>query len=107
MLQRIHDSIGPWIAVLLLGLVTAGFVFWRADYGGNGRAPYAAKVNGRNISTEEFERALQVRQNQFQQQTKTELSEDMRRELRRSVLEGMVREEVMKQRVEDENYRVS
>jgi peptidyl-prolyl cis-trans isomerase D len=107
MLQRIHDTVGTWVAVLVLGLITAGFVFWRADYGGGGQAPYAAKVNGENISTSEFDRALQTRQNQYQQQYKIELTEDMRRELRRSVLESMVREEVMKQRVEDEHYRVS
>jgi|SRR5882672_492036 len=107
MLQRIHDSIGPWIAVLLLGLVTAGFVFWRADFGGAGRASYAAKVNGQTLSITEFDRELQVRQNQFQQQYKTEISEDMRKELRRGVLDRMVREAVMQQRVAEQHYRVS
>ncbi|HEX5048877.1 MAG TPA: SurA N-terminal domain-containing protein [Gammaproteobacteria bacterium] len=107
MLQRIHDTVGTWVAVLVLGLITAGFVFWRADYGGVGRATYAAKVNGESVSIDEFDRELQARQNQFQQQYRTELTDDMRKELRRSVVERMVNDEVLKQRVEQQHYRVS
>ena len=107
MLQRIHDTVGTWVAVLVLGLITAGFVFWRADYGGVGRASYAAKVNGENVSVDEFDRELQARQNQFQQQYRTELTEDMRKELRRSVIERMVNDTVLKQRVAEQHYRVS
>jgi peptidyl-prolyl cis-trans isomerase D len=107
MLQRIHDSIGPWIAVLVLGLVSAGFIFWRADFGSGGVATYAAKVNGEDLSITDFDRQLQARQNEFQQQYRTELSEDMRKELRRSVVERMVRDAVLRQRVTKEGYRVS
>jgi peptidyl-prolyl cis-trans isomerase D len=107
MLQRIHDTVGTWVAVLVLGLITAGFVFWRADYGGVGRATYAAKVNGESVSIDAFDRELQARQNQFQQQYRTELTDDMRKELRRSVVERMVNDEVLKQRVQEQHYRVS
>jgi peptidyl-prolyl cis-trans isomerase D len=107
MLQRIHDSVGRWIALLLLGLVSVGFIFWGVDFGLNGAATFAAKVNGENLPLTEFDRELQARQNQYQQQYKIELTEDMRRELRRSVIEGMVSDAVMKQRVEEQGYRVS
>ena len=58
MLQRIHDSSARWIALILLGLVSVGFVFWRADFGSTG-ATFAAKVNGETLPITEFDRELQ------------------------------------------------
>jgi peptidyl-prolyl cis-trans isomerase D len=93
--------------IVLIGFICLGFVFWRADFGGAGTAAFAAKVNGDNISINEFDRELQARQNQYQQLYRTELSEDMRREMRLSVIEDMVRDAVLKQRVDDQGYRIS
>jgi len=107
MLQRIHDSLARWIALILLAMVSVGFIFWRADFNNGRTATFAAKVNGENLSLQEFDRELQARQNRYQQQYRTELSEDMRRELRRAVVEDMVRDAVLKQRVEEQGYRVS
>jgi peptidyl-prolyl cis-trans isomerase D len=107
MLQRIHDSLAKWVAFLLLGLVSIGFIFWRADFSNGRTATFAAKVNGENLSLQEFDRTLQFRQNQYQQQYRTELSEDMRRQLRQSVVEEMVRSAVLRQRAEDQGYRAS
>jgi peptidyl-prolyl cis-trans isomerase D len=107
MLQRIHDSVGRWIAALVLGLVSAGFIFWGVERGTTGSASFAAKVNGENITINEFDRELQNRQNEYQRLYKTELTEDLRRELRRSVLEGMVRDTALKQRVTSQGYRAS
>lgn len=107
MLQRIHDSLGRWVAALVLGLVSAGFIFWGVERGTTGTAGFAAKVNGENITINEFDRELQNRQNEYQRLYKTELSEELRRELRRSVLEGMVRDTALKQRVASEGYRAS
>jgi peptidyl-prolyl cis-trans isomerase D len=107
MLQRIHDSLARWIALLLLGLVSVGFIFWRADFGSGGTATFAANVNGEKLSLTEFDRELQARQNQYQQLYRTELNEEMRREMRRSVIEAMVRDAVLKQRVDSMGYRVS
>ena len=107
MLQRIHDSLARWIGLGLLALVLAGFVFWRADFSGAGGATFAAKVNGEDISLQEFDAQLQSRQNEYQQLYRSELTEDMRRQLRESVIEEMVREEAIRQRVEAQGYRAS
>jgi peptidyl-prolyl cis-trans isomerase D len=107
MLQRLHDSIGRWIALVVLGLLSVAFVFFGIDFGLNGLSTFAAKVNGENLSTTEFDRELQARQNQYQQLYRTELDEEMRREMRRSVIESMVRDAVLRQRVESMGYRVS
>jgi len=107
MLQRIHDSGGRWVAAILLGLVSVGFVFWGVDFGLNSSATFAAKVNGENVPLTEFDRELQARQSQYQQLYRTELTEDMRRQLRRAVIEDLVQETALKQRVDDQGYRVS
>jgi peptidyl-prolyl cis-trans isomerase D len=107
MLQRIHDSLARWIALALLGLVAVGFVFWRADFGTSGGASFAAKVNGENLPISEFDRELQGRQSQYQQLYRIELTEEMRRELRRSVLEDLIRSAALRQRIEKQGYRVS
>src|SRR5262245_12554344 len=108
MLQRIHDSFGRWVVVVILGLIAFTFIFWGV---GNdfvtGGARFAAKVNGEEIPLTEFDRALQDRQNQYQQIYRTELPDDVRRELRRAVIEDLVRDAALKQRVDAQGYRVS
>ncbi|HUL82959.1 MAG TPA: SurA N-terminal domain-containing protein [Gammaproteobacteria bacterium] len=107
MLQRIHDSLAKWVAFVLLALVSVGFIFWRADFNTGRTATFAAKVNGESLSLTEFDRELQAQQNQYQQQYRTELSDDLRRALRRKVVENMISEAVLKQRAEEQGYRVS
>jgi peptidyl-prolyl cis-trans isomerase D len=107
MLQRMRDSSGRWVAVFLLGLVSVGFIFWGVDFGLTGVATFAAKVNGEDVSLTEFDAELQNRQNQYQQLYRTELTDDLRRDLRRAVIEDMVSEEAMKQRVTEQGYRAS
>ena len=68
---------------------------------------FAAKVNGENIPLAEFDRELQAEQNRYQQIYRIELTEDLRREFRRNVLERMVRDAALKQRVDEAGYRVS
>lgn len=109
MLQKIHDSFGRWIVVVILGLIALTFIFWgtsSSDFSMSG-ANFAAKVNGENIPLLEFDRALQQRQNQYQQIYRTELPEDVRRELRRAVIEDLVQQRTLKQRVEEQGYRAS
>ena len=104
MLQRIHDHFAKGVTFLLLGLISVGFIFWRADFNNGRTATFAAKVNGESLSLQEFDRTLQFRQNQYQQQYRTELSEDMRRQLRQSVVEEMVRSAVLKQEISPRRY---
>ena len=108
MLQKIHDSLslGRWVVVVILGLIAFSFIFWNVDFGLS--APtFAAKVNGEDVALVDFERELQDRQNQYQQIYRTELSEDLRREMRRAVIEDLVRDAALKQRVAEQGYRVS
>ncbi len=107
MLQKIHDSWARWVIIVLMGFISLGFIFWRADFSSSASATFAAKVNGETIPLSEFDRQLQSRQNQYQQTYRTELTEDMRRQLRRSVIDNLVSATALRQRVEDRGYRVS
>jgi peptidyl-prolyl cis-trans isomerase D len=110
MLQKIHDSFGKAIVVVILGLISITFIFWginRSDFSLSGTASFAARVNGEKIPLLDFDRALQDRQNQYQQVYRTELSEDIRRELRRTVIDDLVQDAAIKQRVEKQGYRAS
>ena len=107
MLQRIRDGLGKWIVVLVLGLIGFTFIFWGVDFSMTGAATVAATVNGEDVPLVEFDRELQARQNQYQAIYRSELPDDLRRELRRAVVEDLVREEALKQRVESQGYRAS
>lgn len=107
MLQRIHDSLTKWVVVVVLGLIAFSFIFWGVDFGLTGAARFAARVNGEDVPLTDFDRELQSRQNQFQQLYRTEIPEDVRRELRRAVVEDLIRDTALKQRVEEQGYRVS
>ena len=110
MLQKIHDSFGKAIVVVILGLISITFIFWginRSDFSLTGNANFAARVNGEKIPLLDFDRALQDRQNQYQQIYRSELSEDVRRELRRAVIEDLVQDAAIRQRVEAQGYRAS
>lgn len=96
-----------WVIVIVLGLIAFSFIFWGVDFGLTGVSTFAAKVNGEDVPLLTFEQELQNRQNQYQQLYRTELSEDVRREMRRAVVEDLVRDTALKQRVEEQGYRAS
>ena len=55
----------------------------------------------------EFERVLQPQMTQYQQLYRIELTDELRREIRGNVLEDMVRDRVLAQRVAEAGYRAS
>jgi peptidyl-prolyl cis-trans isomerase D len=106
MLQTLRESTGRWVAVAILGLIAVTFVFFGIDFSVTG-ATFAAKVNGEDIPLLEFEREYQQAQNQYQQLYPIELTDDLRRELRLSVIERMALSRALEQRVAEVGYRIS
>lgn len=106
MLQSFRESIGRWVAIAILALIAVTFVFFGIDFSLTGTT-FAAKVNGTDIPLFEFEQELQRQQNEYQQLYRIELSDDLRLELRRNVLDQLVRSEALAQRAADAGYRVS
>lgn len=107
MLQRIHDTMGKWVVVVILGLIAVTFIFWGVGDFQNVGVQFAAKVNGEDVPLTDFNRALQARENQYRTIYRSELPEDVRRELRRAVVDELVRDAALRQRVEEQGYRAS
>lgn len=106
MLQSIREGVGRWIAGIILALIAVAFIFWGVDPTIMGTT-FAAKVNGEDISLVEFDRALQNQQSQYQELYRVELTDELQRALRLSVIEDLIQGEALSQRVASEGYRVS
>ena len=106
MLTKIREGGGRWVAGIVLVLIAVAFIFWGVDPTIMGTT-FAAKVNGEDISLGDFERALQVQRSQYQELNRLEITDDLQRELRLSVIENLVRNRALLQRVQSSGYRVS
>lgn len=106
MLHIFRESFGRYVAVVILGLIAVTFIFFGIDFNVM-QSNFAAKVNGEEIPLQEFDRELQSTQNQYQQLYRLELTDDLRRELRRSVIDRMVAREALLQQSNSAGYRVS
>jgi peptidyl-prolyl cis-trans isomerase D len=106
MLQSIHDKLKGWVAGVILGAVGLVFVFWGINWT---LAPptYAAKVNGTEISTNAVRERYQQQLAQFQKQLGMPLTDSMRSEIKKRVLEDAVANEALLNRTDDLGYRVS
>ncbi|MDX1562107.1 MAG: SurA N-terminal domain-containing protein [Gammaproteobacteria bacterium] len=106
MLNVFRESIGRYIAIAILSLIAITFIFFGIDFSIT-QLSYAARVNGSSIPIQEFERELQLTQNQYAQLYRDELDDDLRREIRRQVIEEMIMREAMRVRAEEVGYRIS
>jgi len=110
MLQSIRDGLHrrkwlAWLALLPLILI---FSFWggsRNDTGSAARGD-AAKVNGEAIPAQEAAKAWNDTQRRWSQQFNTEIPAAQRAQMQDRILEQLVLERVLKQRLDDEHYRV-
>ena len=106
MLQSIHDKLKGWVAGLILGAVGLVFVFWGINWTLT-PPTYAAKVNGTEISANDVRQRYQQQLAQFEKQTGMPLSDTMRGEVKKRVLEDAVTNEALLTRTDDLGYRVS
>ncbi len=105
MLQDIRDKLLGKFAIGLIGLIAVSFVFWGASSPFIG-APYAAKVDGIEISLTQLEQEYRRQLNQYTEQF-GELPQSFRLPLRQRVLEGLVRATVVDVHVAKEGFRIS
>ena len=106
MLQGFREGAGRWIAIAVLGLIAISFIFWGIDFTSLGTT-FAAKVNGREVSLIDFEREVQNQQNQYQELYRAELTDELREELRRNVLERLIRQQALLDRIRTLGYQIS
>jgi peptidyl-prolyl cis-trans isomerase D len=107
MLRTIRETnLGKWITTLILAFIAVGFIFWGIDFN-LGTSSYAARVNGEEVSLEDYQRQARIQQTEYQAAYRVELNDELRREIRSNVLEGLIRDELLEQRLGDRGYRVS
>jgi peptidyl-prolyl cis-trans isomerase D len=112
MLQTIRDRLQGPFALVILGAIALVFVAWGAFGIGNwnigGGGNYAAEANGSKISLEEARNAWLQQQAQWQQRLGgVELPAPLRSQLQQQVLEGLIRDALLRERTQDLGYRVS
>ena len=108
MLQSIRSRITGVLALVILGLIALSFVFFgvATPSGGQGLT-YAAKVNGSEIPLNSLRSELQRIESQQAQFYPDGIPEEQRAQLRERILDGLIRRELVNQRVYDDRYRTS
>ncbi len=108
MLQSIRSRITGVLALVILGLIALSFVFFgvATPSGGQGLT-YAAKVNGSEVPLNRFRSEMQRIESQQAQFYPDGMPEAQRTQLRENILNGLIREELVNQRVYDNRYRTS
>ena len=104
MLQNIREKFTGWIAIAILALIGASFVFVGLNYSFIGSS-YAAKVDGVDIGVAQFENTYrdQLQANpQFAQ-----LPDEYRGQLRRNILEQLIQQRVIDNYLSNAGYQVN
>lgn len=110
MLQKIRDNLqGPFALVIIAALALV-FVAWGA-YGfmdfGLGNQAYAAKVNGELVPLERAREAWQQQQAEIAQAYGGEIPEEQRVQLQKAVLDALIDQAMLDQRISELGYRVT
>jgi len=111
MLQDIRDNAQGTVAKVIVGLIVLTFALFGVDsiLGGFGGEPEVAVVNGTDIKESEFLRAVDIKKrqilNQMGQNADPALIDDQL--LKRSVLEGMIDQEILLQDAVEQGIYIS
>ncbi len=112
MLQRIRDGLQgqKWLAVVILGLVGATFVFWGGssslDFAGASSRD-AAKVDGVEIPAADASKAWSEAQSRWSQQNNSEIPAEQRTRIQEQIIDQLVVGKLLELRLAKENYRMS
>jgi len=104
MLQKIRERFTGWIAITILAVIGASFVFVGLNYSFIGQS-FAAKVDGEEIALGQFEAAYRE---QLQENPQlAQLPEEFRLQVRRNLLEQLIQQRVIDNYLAEAGYRVS
>jgi peptidyl-prolyl cis-trans isomerase D len=105
MLTKIREKFAGGVAIVILGAIAVSFVFFGTNMDFSGGNAYAAKVDGSKISVNEFETDYRARLEADQRLAS--LPPEIRVQLRRNVLDALVRERLVDLYLDDAGYQVS
>lgn len=109
MLQDIREKAQGWIAWTIVILISIPFALWGINsYFGNGASVPVLVVNGQEVSRAEFQQTFQQQRRQLQQVLGDQLrtgavSDEM---IQNSVIEGMIRNQLLLQAATDAGMRI-
>ena len=103
MLQKIREKFTGTFALVILALIGIPFVFFGINYNFIG-SNFAAKVDGEEISAAYFEQ--QYRSELAQRPEFADLNAAQRQQLRRSLLERLVRDQLVRNYMAEHGYRI-
>ena len=107
MLQTIRDRASGWIAYIIVLLISIPFALWGIhEYMGGDDPLLAAQVNGNEIPLRAFNREFHQQRQYLQAIMGGGLPSQNEMLLKQSVINSMVRQELLAQEVESAGYRV-
>lgn len=112
MLQTIRDKTQGWIATVIIAVVCLTFALWGVHYylqGNNQTTTYVAKVNGKQITAQQFTQAYQLMQQQQQQILGANYSNDAQVQdaIKHTILKQLIEQTLLTQDLEKQHYSVS
>jgi len=107
MLQAINDRIKGWLGIAIVVLIGLPFALWGIQsYFDDSGPRYAAKVNGQEITANEFERTVSMQRQALLRQYGSELPIE-EKELREKVLTQLINQRLLEGVSFEKGYRVS
>lgn len=104
MLTKIREKFAGGVAIVILGSIAVSFVFFGTNLDFSGANAYAAKVDGSEISVNDFE--TDYRSRLAANPSLASLPPEFREQLRRNVLDAMVRDRLVDQYLADAGYEI-
>jgi len=107
MLQAINDRIKGWLGIVIVVLIGLPFALWGIQsYFDDAGPRYAAKVNGHEITANEFERTVSLQRQALLRQYGSELPIE-EKDLRETTLTQLINQRLLEGTTFDNGYRVS
>lgn len=108
MLEFIRNRAQTWVAWVIVGFIVLVFASWGInEYFTNSGGQNIATVNGKDITTREYQRAVQDQRERLRERLGASYdAQQIESRLRGEVLESLIQQELLVQMGKDEGYRV-
>ncbi len=109
MLDSIRDVAQGWVGKTILALITIPFALFGIDsyLSQAGKNVAVAKVNGSDISVQEYSNALQNLRNRLQSEGKVDQAELERPEIKSLVLDQLINQQLLSEEIRHAKYSIS
>ncbi len=108
MLQSIRDHAQGWLAWIIVGLIIITFALWGVqEYVGVGAGVNVATVNGVDITQQRFQRVYDQQRQRLRALLGSDFNSQDETRIKQTVLDNLIRDEVIRQTAEALKLRVS